>query len=234
MVVPSARPGGRARFLRETYVRPENLRSRAGAWLAAIRPYTRRSFRASFQGPRPCLLLIDLQRFFLEPEAPGYLPAAEAVVPRLEELRTAFRDRGLPVFLTRHTDPPGDACSLMADWWGRPMDPEDPWCDPAAPFRPQEGEVLLEKHRYSAFRGTGLAARLREEGVSAVVVAGVMTHLCCESTARDAFQYGFPVVFPADGSADLDETLHLGSLRGLAHGFAVPVLVEEVVWALGK
>ena len=234
MSVPSTGPGGRAGSLREPYVRPENMEARTEAWLAAIRPFVRHGFHPSCPGARPCLLITDLQRFFLEEDAPGYLPAAEAVLPGIRALLHVFHDRGFPVIFTRHTDLPGDPSSLMEKWWGRAMDPEDPLCILSPALVPGPGDTVLEKHRYSAFQGTELEACLRGEGVTSVVVTGVMTHLCCESTARDAFQRGFPVLFPVDGTADLNEAFHLGALRGLAHGFAVPALAREVACALER
>ena len=56
-----------------------------------------------------------------------------------------------------------------------------------------------------------------------------MTHLCCESTARDAFMHDHEVLFVVDATATDDEELHLGSLRALADGFAVLATTREVM-----
>jgi isochorismate hydrolase len=79
-----------------------------------------------------------------------------------------------------------------------------------------------------------MESALRAWGSTCVVVAGVMTHLCCESTARDAFMRGFDVVVAADGTATLNEALHVASLRGLSHGFAVPARVSELMEGLAR
>ena len=61
------------------------------------------------------------------------------------------------------------------------------------------------------------------------MICGVMTHLCCETTARDAFMRGFDVYFVMDATATCNEELHLSSLLTLSHGFAVMVETEEVL-----
>jgi bifunctional isochorismate lyase / aryl carrier protein len=56
-----------------------------------------------------------------------------------------------------------------------------------------------------------------------------MTHLCCETTARSAFMRGFEVFFTMDGTATYNEQLHRASLLTLSHGFALPVLMDELL-----
>jgi bifunctional isochorismate lyase / aryl carrier protein len=56
-----------------------------------------------------------------------------------------------------------------------------------------------------------------------------MTHLCCETTARSAFTHGFEVFFTIDGTATYNERFHIATLLNLSHGFALAVLVEEVI-----
>ncbi|MES0360330.1 MAG: isochorismatase family protein, partial [Anaerolineales bacterium] len=59
--------------------------------------------------------------------------------------------------------------------------------------------------------------------------SGVMTHLCCETTARSAFVRGFEVFFVIDGTATYNEDYHMATLLNLAHGFTTPVLTKEVL-----
>jgi bifunctional isochorismate lyase/aryl carrier protein len=220
---------GHAAHLREAYARPEDMDARALEWMAALRPCARHAFRPDRLGSRPALLVLDMQRFFLEEEAPGYLPAGAAVLPRVRALAEAFRARGLPLVFTRHVDrPPGDEGS-MSRWWGRSMRADDPRLDlhPQVDCRPRD--LVLLKHQYSAFCGTRLEALLEQLHASSVVVCGVMTHLCCDTTARDAFMRGYEVVASVDAMATLSEELHLASLRCLVHGFALPALAKEVL-----
>jgi nicotinamidase-related amidase len=79
---------------------------------------------------------------------------------------------------------------------------------------------VVEKNTYSAFENTGLQERLVEMGVKEVIVTGVMTNLCCETTAREAFVKGFRVFFSTDATATSDLELHEATLKNLAYGFA--------------
>jgi isochorismate hydrolase len=65
-----------------------------------------------------------------------------------------------------------------------------------------------------------LQERLVEMGVKEVIVTGVMTNLCCETTAREAFVKGFRVFFSTDATATSDLELHEATLKNLAYGFA--------------
>jgi isochorismate hydrolase len=87
---------------------------------------------------------------------------------------------------------------------------------------------LLTKYHYSAFRQTPLDDFLRQRSVSQLIIAGLLTHLCCDTTAREAFMLGYEVFFAADATASYTENLHVGALRSLAHGFAVCMTAEEI------
>jgi nicotinamidase-related amidase len=89
------------------------------------------------------------------------------------------------------------------------------------------------KHRYSAFYATDLETVLRCLEVEDLVVTGVMTNLCCESTARDAYYRDYRVFVPADGTGTVDEEMHLASLLNLAFGFAWVTTSDAIVAQLG-
>ena len=93
------------------------------------------------------------------------------------------------------------------------------------------GADVIEKTQYDAFYSTKLEEVLCEQGVSQLVVTGVMAHLCVESTVRSAFVRGFEVFVPVDSIATYNMELHTGSLRGLSHGFAVPVTADRITGA---
>ena len=110
---------------------------------------------------------------------------------------------------------------MLAEWWN-----DDLIMDRTAKAALMpELEKLLEdmvvgKNTYSAFRNTCLEEQQREMGVEEVIVTGVMTNLCCETTAREAFIRGFKVFFSTDATATSDLELHEATLKNLAYGFA--------------
>jgi isochorismate hydrolase len=92
--------------------------------------------------------------------------------------------------------------------------------------------TLIQKSQYDAFYRTQLDEQLQASGVTQVVLCGVMTHLCCETTARTAFMHGYEVFFPVDGTATYNLAYHRASLLTLAHGFANLVFVKDILTAI--
>lgn len=88
---------------------------------------------------------------------------------------------------------------------------------------PATGETVIKKHRYSAFCGTELDDVLREHGIRTVVVTGVATNVCVESTLRDGFNRGYYIVVPRDCVASSNQELHDATLKN------VDFLLGEVV-----
>jgi isochorismate hydrolase len=148
------------------------------------------------------------------------------MLPQLHDLVTAYAACHLPIIYTRHVNTTHNA-GLMASWWCDLIQPDSLLSQIAAQFDLSLGRVL-QKTQYDAFYQTDLEGLLRSQGVSQVVIGGVMTHLCCETTARVAFGCGFEVFFLVDGTATYTEAHHRASLLNLAHGFAELKLVKEV------
>jgi nicotinamidase-related amidase len=186
--------------------------------------------RASFTPGATALLVVDMQGYFLDPASHAYLRSAADIVPGLVSLSRAFWVSGLPVIFTRHLNTEEDAGALGL-WWNDLIRVEDPLSEIAPALDTSIGTVL-EKSQYDAFHGTGLEETLRERSVKRVVVTGVATHLCCETTARSAFVRGFEVTFPVDGTATYDEQHHLATLLNLTHGFATTTRVRDLIEAV--
>lgn len=180
----------------------------------------------------PALLVLDMQNIFLESDSHAFIPSAPELVPRLVELSEAFESRELPVVFTRHTNTRENA-GAMGRWWRRLISPEEHSSRVFESFDTSWGAVL-EKHQYDAFHGTGLENLLLEQGVTAVVITGVMTHLCCESTARSAFIRGFDVIFPVDCTATYNIDLHRATTMNLSHGFCSPTCGKAVLRELKR
>lgn len=123
---------------------------------------------------------------------------------------------------------------MMFKWWGDNLPSHD---NPLAQLIPEivnPESIVIDKSQYDAFYGTELDAILKSSGITQLIITGVMTHLCCETTARSAFTRGYKVFFSIDGTATYNREFHLGSLMNLVHGFAVPMLVEEIMEQVGE
>jgi isochorismate hydrolase len=205
--------------------------TKATDYIRLAKPYLskHRTENHRFSPDGSALLVIDMQGLFLDKASHSYLPDAEIITDNVRELIDAYRKRSLPVIFTRHASKPTESAGAMGRWWGDVVSDGDKAGEVDPRFAPKKGEKVIRKTRYSAFVGTDLLQYLFAESVSSIVITGVMTHLCCESTARDAFMRDFDVFLVVDGTASKTEDLHISSIKNLTDGFAIPVKTSEVV-----
>ena len=214
----------------------DDLDAMTQGWLEAIRPYRRsqRDARFSFTPTTSTLLVIDMQKYFLDEASHAYVPLGHAVLGNVKKLVRAFKAIERPVIFTRHALLEDEPAGIMDRWWSDVIRVGDPLSHIVSDLALASDDTVIRKTRYNAFIGTSLETELRSTGTDTLVITGVMTHLCCESTARDAFMRDLAVYFVADGTATSDEDLHLSSLKTLTDGFATPVTTEEVLaWMSG-
>ncbi|MBI4386963.1 MAG: isochorismatase family protein [Elusimicrobia bacterium] len=201
-----------------SYVTQDDLGEKSDAWMAALAGFQRRAIPLSV--PKAGLLAIDLQGLFLDARSPAYLPPARAILPNVRRLVEAFRDAGRPVYFTRHAhvDPEEDG-GLMTLWWRTACLEGTREARITHFLEPRPGEVF-RKCRYSALTNPSLRKALRRDGVEELVIAGVATNLCVESTVRGAFDLGLKSFVIVDATAAHAEELHLAALKNMAFGFA--------------
>ncbi len=212
---------------KEAYFTTEGIEKKAGELLSSVSWSRPRHNDLRFNPRRSALLVLDMQAYFLDPHSHAFIPSAPAIVPGLVRLAEAFRRIDRPIILTRHENTRQNA-GMMARWWHdlpRPRSAHSHLQPQFAAFN----APILPKSQYDAFYGTDLEHQLHESGIQQVVISGVMTHLCCECTARSAFIRGYEVYFAVDGTATYNEELHRASLLTLSHGFALPVVIAELI-----
>jgi nicotinamidase-related amidase len=137
------------------------------------------------------LVLIDLQNDYF-PGGRMELAGADAAVRHAAALLDAFRARSFPVFHVQHVSTRAGATFFLPGTDGAAIH---------AAVRPGAGERVVVKHFPSAFRETDLQAALREAGVSQLVFAGMMTHMCVDTTVRAAADLGFTCALAHDACA---------------------------------
>ena len=213
---------------RELRSAPSELPGSDNEWKAAIADYDRPE--VVFRPAKAALLVIDMQKVFASEEGSTFLPMSVPAGERLAALVQECRQRGVPVIFTRHvhTNPRMDGGS-MARWWSSLILEGSDEAELIDTLRPQDGERVIVKCRYSAFAGTPLEMILRSLGVEDLIVGGVMTNLCCETTARDAFNRDFNVFFLGDGTATANRELHDSSLKNISYGFGRVLGVSEAL-----
>jgi nicotinamidase-related amidase len=137
------------------------------------------------------LLLVDVQNDYF---AGGAMPLEEMdrAAARAAGLLAAFRERGWPIVHVRHLSVRPGATFFV---------PGTPGADIHASVAPRAGEPVVEKNFPNAFRATDLEPRLRAAGVDQLVIAGAMSHMCIDATARAAFDQGFKCTVAEDACA---------------------------------
>jgi ureidoacrylate peracid hydrolase len=203
----------------EPYVTPHNIAGKTKQWLAAIGAVN--THRMRLHVPKSALLVVDMQRFFADPAGKGYLPCTKAIMPNVLRLQRVFRKARRPVIYTRHAHHPQmlDA-GVMARWWKENIVEGTPESEIIAELAPRPSEKVVTKHRYSAFYDTDLQTVLRSLRIEDLVICGVMTNMCVESTARDAYFRDYHTFLPADATGAPTEEMHRASLLNLAYGFS--------------
>jgi nicotinamidase-related amidase len=146
---------------------------------------------------RAALLLIDLQREYFAEGGPLRIPEGPMVLARLRHLLEDYREAHMPIVHIRHEEAPGAPVFAAGG----------PLVETMPAVAPRHIEPVVTKHSPGAFTDTELSAVLTQLAARTVVIAGFMTHMCCDTTARQAQERGMNVIFLTDGTATRDLTL---------------------------
>ena len=211
--------------MRSCYFTSENINNKSEEMLRKLEKRIK-SHRINFIPEQSALLILDMQKYFLEKSSHAYIPSALSIIPKIKSLAHAFNEKNLPIILTRHLNSKEDA-KLMALWWKDIITEKDDLSE-IIPELNLPNSIVIKKTQYDGFYQTLLEDILREKGISQLVITGVMSHLCCETTARTAFVRGFTVFFPVDGTATYNEDFHWATFLNLSHGFVIPLLIEDL------
>jgi len=181
---------------------------------------------------RAALLVHDMQHYFVDAFQPEAAPVPE-LVRNIAALAAAARERGVPVFYTaQHGDQLRADRGLQADLWGPGMRhvPEHQPIIPA--LAPQTSDIVLVKHRYSAFQRSNLETLLRARGRDQLIVCGIYAHIGCLFTAAEAFQLDLQPFLVGDALGDFSREWHDRALAQAADCCARVVATREVLEVL--
>ena len=178
------------------------------------------------------LLVIDVQNDYF-PGGRMELEGAEAAGAKAAAAPAAFRARGLPVFHVRHLSVRPGATFFIPGTRGAEIH---------ACAAPAAGEAVVEKNFPNSFRGTDLHERLGKAGIKHLVVAGMMTHMCVDSSVREAFDLGYRVSLLSDACATRSQSfgghavpapqVHAAFLASLNGLFASVAPTDEILKTL--
>ncbi|MGI0079306.1 MAG: cysteine hydrolase family protein [Nitrososphaerales archaeon] len=180
------------------------------------------------------LIVIDMQRAFLE-TGPLELPGGHKIVKGIERLIKKCRELGIVVVFTRifHDDMTHSVYpELFPDHFDQKGNPrltkKSPSFQITSELQPTKSDIIIDKSRYSAFYKTKLESILFEKEARTLIVVGLATNVCCESTARDAFFRNFRVVVVSDLCATYDTRAHEASLDNIRNCFGFVVNSKQM------
>jgi len=180
---------------------------------------------------RTAVVVVDLQNGFLTSGTAAAEQFGLPILPNVNRLIAAARATGSAVTFLRQTFSEAPLVDLAP--WQKEVSPSiarlreilrpgNPAHDIHPDLNVRPGDPVIDKFRHSAFvrHSSGLEAALVERGVDTLVIAGAMTNVCCESTARDAYALGYRVFFTSDATAALTDEEHNAALLNLSMCFA--------------
>jgi ureidoacrylate peracid hydrolase len=196
---------------------------------------------------RTAHIIVDLQNGFMEPGATVELPIAREIVPNVNKICEAVREAGgINVFIRYLIDE--ETQVSWSSWFRDFSSPQRRqamietfsndrhgfalW--PGLDVRP--ADLIVDKTRFGAFvpGSSKLHEILQERGIDTLIITGTATNVCCESTARDAMQMNYKVIFIADGNAAMTDAEHNATLNNMVTLFADVMTTSEVVGFLGS
>lgn len=158
------------------------------------------------------LVNVDMQNCFVE-NSPIAAPGGLEVLEKINRLIGTCRENGVLVVHTSHVvRPDGSNIGVLGEIIPAVNDGVIDKGSPSAALHGglnvEDGDILLDKPRFGAFHGTDLELILRSRGIDTIIVTGICTNVCCETTAREANVRDFRVFFLSDGTA----TFPIGNL----------------------
>jgi ureidoacrylate peracid hydrolase len=193
---------------------------------------------------RTALVVVDMQNYFVAEGFPLEVPAARGIVPNVNRLARALRAAGGTVVWVQTS-----AAGALESWGNHHkymLTPERAKTRLAHLDEKAEGFALYpklealptdlraKKVKFSAFisGSSDLDAKLRDRGIESLLVAGTLTNVCCESTARDAMMLDYRVIMVSDCNATLSDEAHAASLNNFVIYFGDVMTTDDAMTRL--
>jgi ureidoacrylate peracid hydrolase len=194
----------------------------------------------SMPADRAALVVIDMQNYFMAPSSQGEAATARNIVPSINRLAAAVRERGGSVFWVQTTTAnTRSAWSVRhelllperAEVRLRAMEPDADgfklW--PALEVLPEDERVIKTLYSVFVHGSSDLESRLRKRGVEHVLIAGTYTNVCCQASAQDAMMLNFRTIMVSDCNAGSSSEAHAAALNNFFEFFGDVLTVDEVI-----
>lgn len=190
----------------------------------------------NIEANKTALIVIDMQKGFIEKGAFLEVEAARNMIPTLQKLISVCRENAIPIIYTRMSHQFIKSTVYPELWPDHFKKDGSPILVPGSrefelvdELEVTDEDLIVDKDRYSAFFGTKLDIILKEKGIQNVIITGLASNVCCESTARDAFFLNYRVVFLDDCNATLNDEMHRGAVENIKLVFGYVLNSQELV-----
>src|SRR5437867_11177551 len=199
---------------------------------------------------KTALLVVDMQRAFLDPGEAMEVPPARDIVPQIQALLDLFRGKRLPVVFTEFTY--SEVVPVLVGL----LHPEHRRAAPGAPrgfgkpsssclegeanvrvvpdLAPRPGELVVTKQYYDGFNGTALDAALRSRGVTHLVLTGTMTDICVLGTVSGGMNREYRMTVVEDATATLWPEIQRATLDIIARAYARVLTTKQIAEEIGR
>lgn len=188
---------------------------------------------------RAALLVIDMQRGFVEEGAVMEVPGGRAIIPNIRRLIAACRAASIPVVYTRFIWSPG-VPNLIGELHDQHKPPLSccleghPSAEVVQDLAPRDGDLVIDKHGYDAFFGTPLDGALRSAGRDQIIAAGVMTDVCVLATVASALHREYRATAVSDAAATLWDDVQRVALDLIRRCYGRVLSTAEALAEIGR
>lgn len=186
---------------------------------------------------KAALLIVDVQNDYCHSDGAlaktgEDVSAVKKIVPNLQKLLLWARTYKKPVIFVQTIH---DFATDSEVWKNRSSGRMKNVCRPGSwgaqffEIAPNPGEIVVNKHKYSAFINTPLDSILRAHKIETLLVAGVCTNVCVESTARDGFMMDYRIVLLSDACASYSQQAHRMTLENISVYFGTVAKTSDII-----
>jgi len=225
--------------MHNAYIKPEHIAT-------MVRRGGKEHSVESLNGPATALVVVDMQIYFMGEGQPSECPIARDIVPNVNRLAEATRRAGGKViWIQTHSGP--ESKEFWSAYYDRMtpensekrvtgMEPGGSGFDLWPELNVLDEDQIVAKTRYSAFlpSPSKLEGVLQEKNIDTILVTGVSTCTCCESTARDGMMLNYRTMMISDGCAAPDDDLHNNSINQFYLQFGDVQSTDEVIALLDQ
>jgi len=204
----------------------------------ALEAYQTGEAKFDIDAKKSVLLVIDMQEEFVKPNwSPYWVPEATKQIPRIKKLINHCRGKKIPVIFTvysmthNYLDRPKTLSLMPSRFPDLNIDQSQFFIKGKVidELSPLKNEIIIHKPSYGAFFDTPLETILKNKEKDTVIICGTLTNYCCSTTARQAYERSFKVVFGSDVTSAHFKELHEAEIKVLRRGFAKILTLDQII-----